>query len=260
MSAGKADMRSQYQRFTGVDHLESFNDIACGSNEFEEYVPWRGGQTLNAYLRNELSFDLHFIVGDILESEPQKFKLSFEKVDLHGVSKGDPPRLGQFDISSDTQRTGRSDVQPSVPILVGESIEHFDCSRQMSLKRIGQFFNVVRLYRLKPDLEFIREWVGVEGTIFEAFGGGTNGKIQMAFLGGRMGSAQESSKFISRTIQCRAQLIEHLAKFSEREIPFPSGLEKVALTTATPSRSTLVSMVQVLSTKSPFQRSAAACP
>ena len=211
-------VRLKSQRLPTSNHFEPLNNVPgpfqCGMQE----LPWRRkGDLISVYFRHQVSIDLEFSIRDVLESDTQKFRLSFEKVAGDSLSEGDSARASNLYVAADVGRSHPDDMQSAMPVFTREVVDVLQETSNLRLLCIGEFMSVARLYRLNPVLEFLREWVSVKCAVYEVSGLGINGKVQAAFIGGRMGSGQQSCEFECCSVKSRSQLIEKLAKF-ERDV------------------------------------------
>jgi hypothetical protein len=81
---------------------------------------------------------------------------------------------------------GCNNMEFPVPVLPGAIMEKLEGFAQSGKFRAVWFRSIVRLYRLKPIPQFLREWRVVYGVSLEPTGLGVERKFNAVFLGGRV--------------------------------------------------------------------------
>ena len=158
------------------------------------------------------------------ELEPEELMLTAEKVAVHQFPGGDPAEhvLG-INCKLQTSRNGCYDSQSSMPIKPREIMDVPQSRIEPSIRVAFGFMSSVRLYRLKPDLQLVREWELQKSTILKSLippdGGREYRELYSICIGGRLGSLLTKSDGIpDQPIKSRTKLISILAEFERHDV------------------------------------------
>lgn len=154
-----------------------------------------------------------FILRAPFESELQEFAFVFKKIHGQRIDKCDLAGPINDEVPINGRRDGCNHMQTPMPVLSRAIVNDLQLPVEDCVIRRRCFSSVVRLYRLKPVSEFIREWGSVDGVSVEFPRVNANGKLDAVFVGGRIASMVEDCNLIDEGIQGGAQLIKKRSQF-----------------------------------------------
>lgn len=206
--------------------LEESHNEFCSFSQVEQLVPYvlpcAEGNLIDGYVNGEIACQLD--IGGTnrgvasLKSEHEEYRFLFQKIRAYSIAERDATRPRDVEPYPKFHWNGCNDVEFSVPVFPGAVMEEFEGLTESRKIRAVGFRNVVRLYRLKPVPQFLREWRIVYGVSVESIGPVIERKLNAVFLGGRIGAVKEYCCLIHRGIERGTELVEELAKFQSHVI------------------------------------------
>lgn len=142
------------------------------------------------YIEGKTALQAQVGVRNPFESEAEQFQFVIQKIGFSELVVKQPCGREQSEISFrfTGDRTGKMHLTMSI-----ESSKVVDRSKEIVYaqeRRSQSFLRVVRLYRLSPSFQFIREWLGIESRCEEFFIVSEHRKVKTAFIGGRIGRSE----------------------------------------------------------------------
>lgn len=210
MAISLADNRSFKVFDTGFDGSKDIID-------FSSDVPGcYSGNISDAYLHERIGIQLDLGMWTSSQQvKEEKWSLVFQKVSVNALNGDHPCGRSDRSFPFDRSDSGTDDMQASVPVFSSAVVQQLQALNE---GRINRFINVVRLYRLEPIPQFVREWGLVDGFSFEFIGSGIDRKFNVALVGGGGEAAAEFHRLIQSSIEGGPELVKHLAQLKSEVI------------------------------------------
>lgn len=166
----------------------------------------------NRYVEGHTALQVEIGIGTPFETKSEHFRLVFEKVNLVKLKEGELGWRQKREVTSKLTGESSDDMHLSVPVDSSQIVDVAEHVINAEQRCVYGFKSVVRLYRLYPSLQIIREWIGTESRAFEFFIISENRKVKTAFVGGRFGRGEVLSIGKRGVVETRTQLIEEFSK------------------------------------------------
>jgi hypothetical protein len=171
------------------------------------------------YLDQDLGIQLDISGNPIesLDAKPEKLVFTFKKISFDCLTSKQSSGIHAETVLHGS-RNGGYEVKPPVPILSGaimQNLQHGVDKTELSPIRFG---SVVRLYRLNPIPELLREWKVVDSALFKSIRIDADRKLDTILVGGGIDFFGEYGRLIDEGIQSSPELIKHFSQLDSEII------------------------------------------
>ncbi len=216
-------VKSQFSSL--IPTLEGINHKLCSSENLvhldADVAPHNGREFFDGYFhrnrRYQIDFTGYFGI-DSLDHKTHKYRFTFEKIAVESLDIDDLSWRSDSELPLHISRCGHNNMQTPMPIFSGTVMESQKSFVEVGICRVRRFSSVVRLDRLDPIPQYLREWQSVDSVGIEFTDRSTNRKLDTILIGGWIDSFSECGCGVYRSVQCGTKLIEELSQLQSQVV------------------------------------------